>query len=53
MHQPRILRLLTVPLILAVGALGLHAAVHWHGQSYDEQHYQIGHAAIPQPAVDS
>jgi hypothetical protein len=45
-----------VALILAVGALGLHAAIHWQGPSYDEQHCQIcqiGHAAIPQPAVET
>ncbi len=50
------LRLLAVALILTVCALGTHAVAHWHGHAYDEQHCQvchIGHAAIPQPAVQS
>jgi hypothetical protein len=56
MHKRIDLRWLTVALILAVGALGIHAAIHWQGPSYDEQHCQIcqiGHAAIPQPAVET
>jgi hypothetical protein len=50
------LRLLAIALILTVCALGTHAVAHWHGQSYDEEHCQvchIGHAAVPQPAVQS
>jgi hypothetical protein len=50
------LRLLAIALILTVCALGTHAVAHWHGQAYDEEHCQvchIGHAAVPQPAVQS
>jgi len=46
--------LLAIALILAVGALGVHAVAHWHAHSYDDQHCQIchvGHAAVPQPVV--
>jgi len=48
--------LLAVALVLAVGALGTHVVAHWHGHACDEQHCQvchIGHAAIPQPAVQA
>jgi hypothetical protein len=48
------LRVLAVALILAVGALGVHTASHWHTRASDDQHCQachIGHAAIPQPAA--
>jgi hypothetical protein len=48
--------LLAVALILTVGALGTHAVAHWDGHAYDEQHCQvchIGHAAVPQPPVQS
>jgi hypothetical protein len=47
-------RLLAVVAILAVALLATHAVSHWHTQAYDEDHCQIchvGHAAIPQPAV--
>jgi len=45
---------LAMALVLAVGALGVHAAVHFHGNPSDEQHCQIchvGHSAIPQPSI--
>jgi hypothetical protein len=45
---------LATALVLAVGALGIHAAAHFHGNASDEQHCQIchvGHSAIPQPAI--
>jgi len=46
-------RLLAVILVLAVGALGLHAALHWHGPSYDNcQACHGGRVAISQPAVE-
>lgn len=48
------LSLLAVVLILAVGALGVHTASHWHTNASPDQHCQachIGHAAIPQPAA--
>jgi hypothetical protein len=50
------LRLLAIALILTVCALGTHAVAHAHANAYDEQHCQvchIGHAAVPQPAVQS
>ena len=48
------LQLLAVALILAVGLLGLHAAVDWNAHTYDGQRCQtcqIAHAAAPQSAV--
>ncbi|MFZ3343419.1 MAG: hypothetical protein WA213_21255 [Terriglobales bacterium] len=48
------IRLLAVTLILCVGLFALQAAAHWHENPSDEQHCQIchiGHAAVPQPAV--
>jgi Flp pilus assembly protein CpaB len=48
------LRILALALILAVGALGVHTAAHWHTGAPDDQQCQachIGHAAIPQPAA--
>jgi hypothetical protein len=48
------LRLLGIALILAVGLLGLHAAIDWHAHAYDEQRCQtcqIAHAAAPQSTV--
>lgn len=48
--------LLAGVLVLAVFALGTHAAAHWHAHDYDEQHCQIchvGHAAAPQPVVQA
>lgn len=48
------LRLLAIALILAVGLLGLHAAIDWHAHADDEQRCQtcqIAHAAAPQLAV--
>ncbi|MFY9751650.1 MAG: hypothetical protein WAJ92_03355 [Candidatus Acidiferrales bacterium] len=49
-------RILAVALIFMVGALGLHALVHNHDNSYDEQHCQvchIGHVAVPLPAAQT
>ncbi|MFZ0580186.1 MAG: hypothetical protein WAN72_25360 [Candidatus Acidiferrales bacterium] len=54
MRKQIALRLLAVALILAVGAFSVQAIGHWHEHSSDEQHCQIchiGHAAVPQPAV--
>jgi hypothetical protein len=54
MTKRQILRVLAIALILSVGALGTHAVSHWHAHAYDEEHCQvchIGHAAIPQPAI--
>lgn len=48
------LRLLAIALILAVGLLGLHAAVDWNAHTYDGQRCQtcqIAHAAAPQSVV--
>ncbi|HXW62466.1 MAG TPA: hypothetical protein VEJ45_07705 [Candidatus Acidoferrales bacterium] len=49
--QPRS-RLLAVALVLAVGLLGLHAALHWHGPSYDNcQACHTGRVALSAPFV--
>ena len=48
------LRVLALALILAVGALGVHTASHWHTHASNDQNCQVchvGHAAIPQPAA--
>ena len=48
------LRLLGIALVLAVGLLGLHAAMDWHAHEDDAQRCQIcqiAHAAAPQSAV--
>ncbi|HUO35321.1 MAG TPA: hypothetical protein VMU43_10055 [Candidatus Acidoferrum sp.] len=45
---------MSLVLILVVSALGMHALIHWHGQSFDDQHCQvchIGHVSIPVPAA--
>jgi hypothetical protein len=50
------LRILALALILAVGALGVHTAAHWHTGASNDQQCQachIGHAAIPQPAAQA
>ena len=45
-------RLLAVALILAVGLLGLHAALHWHGPHYDNcQACHTGRMAMSEPAL--
>ena len=45
-------RLLAVALILAVGLLGLHAALHWHGPNYDNcQACHTGRVAMSEPAA--
>jgi hypothetical protein len=52
--MPKALRrqLVTVGLVLAVGLLGLHAALHWHGPNYDNcQACHTGRMAMSQPAV--
>jgi hypothetical protein len=46
--------LLAIVLILALGLLGLHAAIDWHAHADDEQRCQIcqiAHATAPQSAV--
>jgi hypothetical protein len=50
------IRLLAVPLILAVFILGVQVVAHFDGISHDEAHCtcqvcHIAHAAIPQPAA--
>jgi len=48
--------LVAIALILAMGAYATHAVSHWHANSYDELHCQacqMGHAAVPQPAVQA
>ena len=52
------LRLLAVPLILAVFSLGALVVSHFDGNSHDEAHCtcqvcHIAHAAIPQPAAQT
>jgi hypothetical protein len=54
MRKQIAIRLLAVTLMLCVGLFAMQAAGHWHEHSADEQHCQIchiGHAAVPQPAV--
>jgi hypothetical protein len=55
-RRPVAIRLLVLPLLLAVFALGTEAVAHSHGLSHDEDHCtcqvcHIGHAAIPQPTA--
>jgi len=48
-----LVRVLSVALILSVGALAVHAASHWHADACGEQHCQVcqvGHVAAPQSA---
>lgn len=43
-----------VVLIVAMFALGLHVAAHWHGEAYGDQICQAchaGHTAMPQPLM--
>jgi len=45
-------RLLAIALVLAVGLLGLHAALHWHGPNYDNcQACHTGRVAMSEPAI--
>ena len=51
-------RLLAVPLILAVLALGTQVVAHYDGDGHDEAHCtcqicHIAHAAVPQPAAQA
>ena len=53
MSKRVLIRVLSVALILTVGALAVHAASHFHADACGEQHCQIcqvGHVAIPQSA---
>jgi len=53
MSKRVLMRVLSVALILAVGALAIHAASHFHADACGEQHCrvcQVGHVAIPQSA---
>lgn len=43
MSKAALNRILAVVLIVVVSALGVHALVHWHGHSFDEQHCQVCH----------
>jgi hypothetical protein len=48
------LRLLAIPLILAVFVLSVQVAAHFDGNSHDEAHCtcqvcHVAHAAVPQP----
>ena len=52
------LRLLAVPLILAVLVLGTQVVAHYDGDGHDEAHCtcqvcHIAHAAVPQPAAQA
>ena len=58
MPKKFILRLVAVPLILAVFILGVQVVAHYDGNSHDESHCtcqvcHIAHAAIPQPAAQA
>ena len=57
-RKPLSIRLLALPLILTVFALGGQAVTHSHGLSHDEDHCtcqvcHVGHAAIPQPSAQT
>jgi len=57
-RKPIAIRLLALPLILTVFALGAQAVSHSHGFSHDEDHCtcqvcHVGHAAIPQPTAQA
>jgi hypothetical protein len=59
-RMPRriLLRLVAVPLILAVFILGAQVVAHYDGDGHDEAHCtcqicHIAHAAIPQPAAQA
>jgi hypothetical protein len=46
-------RLLAIALVLTVGLLGLHAALHWHGPEFDNcQACHSGRVAVFQPIVE-
>jgi hypothetical protein len=52
------IRLLAVPLILAVFILGVQVVAHYDGNSHDESHCtcqvcHIAHAAVPQPSAQA
>ena len=45
-------RLVAVAVLLAVGLLGLHAALHWQGPNYDNcQACHTGRVAVSEPTV--
>jgi len=53
MSKQTLKRVLSVALILTVGALASHAAIHFHPDATSEQHCQVcqvGHVAVPQSA---
>jgi hypothetical protein len=57
-RKPIAIRLLALPLILAVFVLGTQAVSHSHDISHDEDHCtcqvcHVGHAAIPQPTAQA
>jgi hypothetical protein len=57
-RKPIAIRLLALPLILAVFVLGAQAVSHSHGLSHDEDHCtcqvcHVGHVAIPQPTAQT
>ena len=52
------IRLMAIPLILAVFILGVQVVAHYDGDGHDEAHCtcqvcHIAHAAIPQPAAQA
>jgi hypothetical protein len=57
-RKPLAIRLLVLPLILSVFALGTEAVSHSHGISHDEDHCtcqvcHVGHVAIPQTTAQA
>jgi hypothetical protein len=47
------MRAVAVALVFAVGLLGLHAALHWHGPDYDNcQACHTGRVAVSEPVVE-
>jgi hypothetical protein len=52
MRKQQRTQLLAIALVIVVGLLGLHAALHWHGPDYDNcQACHSGRVAISRPAV--
>jgi len=50
----RLHAVVAIVLILAMCGLGLHVALHWHGEAYGDQACQAchaGHTAMPQPVA--
>jgi hypothetical protein len=50
----RLNTVVAIVLVVMMCALGLHVALHWHGEAYGDQACQAchaGHTAMPQPVM--